>query len=235
MNSLTEFSKPLFWKVMKRNRSFDTGTDHTHQQPPFITGLQIFIIQSILEYYGTYPLLHSNRGSALSNCKDLHPNYISITLLQKDVFCVYSPRIQINGNTMSSGDHEFYETTWGSPILEDGSHKLQVQNQMTSPLDPNSSHTIFILSLCFQWYMFFGKAANKATYETHKERLSVLALWLLAVALSLGARVVSTKRTCDIIPVLKAHPVECMAAKYSQSEIINTILSHLCHLILLSW
>ena len=89
MNSLTEFSKPLFWKVMKRNRSFDTGTDHTHQQPPFITGLQIFIIQSILEYYGTYPLLHSNRGSALSNCKDLHPNYISITTKRCFLYLLY--------------------------------------------------------------------------------------------------------------------------------------------------
>ena len=106
---------------------------------------------------------------------------------------------------------------------------------MTDLLDPNASHTIFVLSLRFQWYMFFGEATNKAAYETHKERLSVLAFWLLAVALSLGTRVVSAKRTCDIIPVLKAHPVEGMAAKYSQGEIINAILSHLCHLILLSW
>ena len=89
LSKCCSFSKPLFWKVMKRNRAFDTGTDHTHQQPPFITGLQIFIIQSILEYYGTYPLLHSYRGSALSNCKDLHSNYISITTKRCFLYLLY--------------------------------------------------------------------------------------------------------------------------------------------------
>ena len=61
-------------------------------------------------------------------------------------------------------------------------------------------------------YVLTCETADESADQAHVECISILTSVVLASSLSLRTRVVSAEWTSDVIPVLKAHPMECMAA-----------------------
>ena len=83
----------------------------------------------------------------------------------------------------------------------------------------------------FNWDILACEATDEAADETHIQGLHVRTLGLLTISLRLWTAVVSAEWTSNVIPVLETHPVEGVAAKNGQSEVVCTSLADFCHLL----
>lgn len=105
-----------------------------------------------------------------------------------------------------------------------------VVNTVSSLFDLDSCHGNIIRSVFYlDRHVLGGEAADKAAYQAHLEGLRILAAILLASSLCLWTRVIPAERAGDVVPVLEAHPMECMAAENSELEVFRPMLTDLCH------